>query len=446
MSNRLLVYIVSLYLVLTPTIYAASPSSSGGGKWSTPNITRVALTDVIEATARQQAIRNGTSVTLEAVVQETINRRAIGQVLLKRLLAGGLLVTATQSLLDGIGWVMEDGVYVKYKQVPSSDFPDSKYIWTSIYGNETRCNTAKCAIDKAVAISKNKPEYYDVFSSNLVYEDQLRVKWTFNYKTSQDSPVYTLYQYANASLNPKYDPNKQPETERIVLTDKHVGDLAVGDYTDPVDEKYNKKDKVWTDVENSYKPDVTGNDLNDRINNKFDNAPETDTKPTTKPKIDGDGQKYPAPDTKPGGQGETETKPDGQGTFTLPDWCTWAADNCQWHQEDKQHQTEEKSFWSDIRDWFNWTKEEPTLEDDSLEIDQDDITDYQRKDYVTFGKTCPFSPHQVSLPLGILGQLTFEADLTFICTFGNEARPFVIGLGYLGGFIFLLVGLRNGNG
>ncbi|MBJ8554800.1 hypothetical protein [Acinetobacter bereziniae] len=441
MSNRLLVYIVSLYLVLTPTIYAASPSSSGGGKWSTPNITRVALTDVIEATARQQAIRNGTSVTLEAVVQETINRRAIGQVILKRIFAGGLLVSASQSLIEGVGWVIENGAYVKYKDASS---------------NKDKCFTnTQCQIEWKY---NNVPYPTAASACQAQANDGGIYKGTKDHKTYPDgtlSAVCLIQPFVEADWsneyliygipNPNYKPDQNPQT-KVVLTPEMAGNLAVGDYVDPVDEKYNKKDKVWTDVENSYKPDVTGNDLNDRINNKFDNAPETDTKPTTKPKIDGDGQKYPAPDTKPGGQGETETKPDGQGTFTLPDWCTWAADNCQWHQEDKQHQTEEKSFWSDIRDWFNWTKEEPTLEDDSLEIDQDDITDYQRKDYVTFGKTCPFSPHQVSLPLGILGQLTFEADLTFICTFGNEARPFVIGLGYLGGFIFLLVGLRNGNG
>ena len=112
--KRIFILFLLFSFHLTTFTYAATAPNSGGG-WPNKTITRVGLDDVIEATARQQAIRNGSSVTLEAVVRETVNRQAVGKVLLSRLLAGGLLIGATQSLIEGIGWVMEDGVYVKYK-------------------------------------------------------------------------------------------------------------------------------------------------------------------------------------------------------------------------------------------------------------------------------------------------------------------------------------------
>jgi len=405
MKNIIIFLVLSLFL--TPT-FAAAPSPSGGG-WGPPTVTRVALTDVIEATARQQAIRNGTAVTLEAVVQETINRRAVGQVLLKRLLAGGLLIGATQSLLDGIGWVMEDGIYVKYKLPEGS----------------TQCEINPSACGEYVFLGKDGKTYADYKSAAQVTIDSLIAevptrKYSFDNsncpaKPTKNGNCSVQYKAIHAnniiysvpvsySLNDKYNPNEpKPEPRRIVLTPELAGDLAVGDYTDPVDESKNKKDKVWTDVENAYKPDVTGNDLNDRINNKFDNAPETSNKPSTKPKPNQDGQKYPAPDEKPGGQGETDNKTDPEtgkqtGTFTLPDWCIWAADQCQWHKEEKEvwkeekeQRDSEKSFWQNVTDWFDWTKEEPEKEEepDRPEIDDKGIFSRTFDTVFSLSKQCP---------------------------------------------------------
>lgn len=380
MKNIIIFLVLSLFL--TPTFSATAPSGGGGG-WTNKTVTRVALSDVIEATARQQAMRNGTAVTLEAVVQETINRQAVGKVILKRLLAGGLLISATQSLLDGIGWVMEDGVYVKYKY-PDQDKPDPskpriyEYICLDKKYHNTLAQLETCAL---ADMQKRFPEYFDRAKATMNSPLEGEVK--IFYKKSDS---YTTY-YFNYVENPFYNPSApEQKPERVVLTDQLAGDLAVGDYTDPVDQSKNKKDKVWTDVENSYKPDPTGtgNDLSDKIDNKLDNAPETNNKPSNKPKPDADGQKYPAPDEKPGGQGETENKPNPEtgtqtGTFTLPDWCLWAADQCQWHKEEKEvwkeekkQRDDEKSFWEKVTDWFDWTKEEP---DDKEEPEQPEIDD-----------------------------------------------------------------------
>ncbi|MBK5646372.1 MAG: hypothetical protein I4N51_04160 [Acinetobacter sp.] len=382
MKNIIIFLILSLFL--TPT-FAAAPSPSGGG-WGPPTVTRVALTDVIEATARQQAMRNGTAVTLEAVVQETINRQSIGKVLLKRLLAGGLLIGATQSLLDGIGWVMEDGVYVKYKD--------------NSYGHEFSRISPVNFTDFDTFSKDSFLTGIDLSPSSIALLNSANFQQQVTLTgTCKVSTMYCQGEKTFAVIIRPAETSKQ----KIPLTPDLLGDLAVGDYTDPVDESKNKKDKVWTDVENSYKPDVTGNDLNDKINNKLDNAPETNNKPSNKPKPDGDAQKYPAPDQKPGGQGETDNKTDPEtgnqtGNFTLPDWCLWAADQCQWHKEEKEvwkeekeQRDSEKSFWQKVTDWFDWTKEAPEKEEepDRPEIDDKGIFSRTFDTVFSLSKQCP---------------------------------------------------------
>ncbi|MDN5695181.1 MAG: hypothetical protein L0G61_00615 [Staphylococcus equorum] len=97
----------------------------------------------------------------------------------------------------------------------------------------------------------------------------------------------------------------------------------------------------------------------------------------------------------------------------------------------------------DIKDWLT---KEPELETGELEIKEETLPGYERKDYVQFTNTCPFSSEQVSLPMGVLGSITFTKDLTFICSYASDARPYIIGLGYLGALIYLLYGLRSRNG
>lgn len=99
-----------------------------------------------------------------------------------------------------------------------------------------------------------------------------------------------------------------------------------------------------------------------------------------------------------------------------------------------------------IKDIKDWLTKEPTLENGQLEINNEVLPGYERKDYVQFTNTCPFSPEEVNLPMGVLGSITFTKDLTFICSYGTDARPYIIALGYFGALIYLLYGLRSRNG
>lgn len=99
-----------------------------------------------------------------------------------------------------------------------------------------------------------------------------------------------------------------------------------------------------------------------------------------------------------------------------------------------------------IKDIKDWLTKEPTLENGQLEINNEVLPGYERKDYVQFTNTCPFASEEVNLPMGVLGSITFTKDLTFVCSYALDARPYIIALGYFGALIYLLYGLRSRNG
>ena len=99
-----------------------------------------------------------------------------------------------------------------------------------------------------------------------------------------------------------------------------------------------------------------------------------------------------------------------------------------------------------IKDIKDWLTKEPTLENGQLEINNEVLPGYERKDYVQFTNTCPFTSEEVNLPMGVLGSITFTKDLTFVCNYALDARPYIIALGYFGALIYLLYGLRSRNG
>ena len=100
-----------IFTLISSNSYASTQKSKNG--WTDHSVSRVSLDDivdatekqrfkdVVEATARKQTTKNGSSVVLESVVQETVNRSKVGNVLLKRILGGGLAIGGITALIEG---------------------------------------------------------------------------------------------------------------------------------------------------------------------------------------------------------------------------------------------------------------------------------------------------------------------------------------------------------
>lgn len=101
------------------------------------------------------------------------------------------------------------------------------------------------------------------------------------------------------------------------------------------------------------------------------------------------------------------------GDFALPTFCSWASSFC---------------------DWMDWTKQEPTFDEDTTvdvaEPDAVSASDYQRR-YFEFSHLCP-SPHLI--PITFMGaSQTLELSYEPLCVMADKMRPIIIMVAWIVG-------------
>lgn len=500
MIHRINVFLLSLIIAFAP-VYLISTAYAATPKWVLDYIKaekQINEKKRLKAQLVKQINESGTKKTITAVVETVPTASKVGSAMIKRIYspAGVVGVAAVTSLLNGIGWVMEEGTYVKkipQEQEKPCENESCQWLWRTEINSDKHtssqeaCDYRDMRFNATSSLYKNQTTtatpsgkfvYFQVNGSTVTVMSADCVGTRASRSTGAIENVsHRVTPYA---VNPDYQPSEPKPDIKIPLTAGLLGAMMIGQgYQDP-DPNFDN-DTVntgdWTGVEDSYKEDPSGigNELNDELQDKAERAkPTPDNKPA--PIGSPDYDKEPVNDDdndrkwdEDGNEGKTEntekTDPEtgdvtSEGKFTLPKFCDWAFTVCEWYEdwqesdkklhdhldETSRHQSDEKSFWSSVRSWFDWTKEEPELTDETLEIEQHEVIPYVRENHVSFNAGCPFSPETAVIELGILGNLEFQKDLTFICTFGDQSRPYIQGLGYLGGLVYLLVGIRNGNG
>lgn len=362
-------------------------------------------------------------------------------------------VMAVTQLIEAIGWVMEDGAYVKKKPADHAlvdpNDPSVQYYWKS--GN-FKSVTPLNALEQNLTYLCNSVSSEFCYSKISLIEQQTSSA-SFRYINTQGvSSNTTVYRYSN----PNYKPDSPPPentNQTIPLTPELLGAAMMGEgYHDPVDS--NIDSRVNTGLMNNSVADAynhAGNGVGDELANEMDdklkNAPPT---PDGQPAPFGDPRyKTPPSADKPNvndrswrsdggtadGKAEPIKDPDGNPTggqsisIEFPVFCEWAFTVCKWYDDWKKTD--------------QWMKDEPELKDEKFEVQDEDLPGYQHVDYVKFGQTCPFMPESVVFDYGI-GQMAFDADPSILCTYGEIARPYIIGISHLGCLIYLLFALRNG--
>jgi len=402
----------------------------------------------------QNPIAKGASVAYEGVKNVIINGKNIVKTstalitpnatqvakLLGKGVAGVALSFAVEQLLGKVDWVLDPANnQIRYKEKDAGGVaqPTDNFCW---YGNSSGKSICYSSIESAA--NAECPVFMGIgakFSGRIVEANSSTAYVRCELNGGE------RYATVNKIVNPAYDPNAVPQDkpEKTLPLDTVAAQVISNAESGNSDAKVATTAAAVDIVAEAEKDNAKARPIVNQL--EANSKTETDADANT---ATGEAK----PNTTTGG---TDL------ALEFPTFCGWAPQVCEaaqtvitfpqtltdWWNESKQ---KTDSWAKSISDAYvstkEWFQKEPELKDEPLEIQDQNITDYARKDYVTFGASCPFSPNQVSLPLGVLGELSFESDLTFICTFGNEARPFVIGLGYLGGLIFLLIGLRNGNG
>ncbi|MEN8369086.1 hypothetical protein [Acinetobacter bereziniae] len=386
------------------------------------------IADIVNEAGQKQ------TVARTAVVEQKLNPIKLGQSMMKRIKAVGkgsvpsiLGTVAITGLLEGVGWIMEDGTLVKKKEKETSkdDTSPVLYCGTSSTGKCSSSPQTACDSDRSLGGDSGR-----VYTKNTAIVDPKRPISTIGSTTFPNyvcavtyyfhpnkTPTYDDTYGLNAKLNPNYKPDAKPEYETIPITAHQLGSAMLGEgYNDPVDDTYNKNINTgdYTSVREAYEADPSGvgnepnNDLLDRAKHA---TPTSDGKPAPygdprytnvlKDEKDSSNDRVWNDD---GSQATTEPKkdedgnPTGESTTTFPVFCDWAHVVCDWYddwkasdQVYKDHIDEEKSFWTKVTDWFDWTKEEPEDEQEQEQPEIDDRGIFSRTFDTVFSlsKQCP---------------------------------------------------------
>jgi hypothetical protein len=390
-------------------------------------------------------LADGTGTRVEQLLKRSIavdkpTPSKVGSSMLKRIYSPQAILgtAAVTGLLAAIGWVMEDGVYVK-KYTDDENVPPNGYDYKlPDIGNQPFStnfpwvDSPSKVVAQLEGLDGTKPwgntKVIRISNVTLIkvgeFDYDLRYFEKFDGNTS--GSTYTL------RLPKRISPVPQPEPDVITvpLTAALLGAAMLGEgYKDP-DPKFDN-DRVNTGHDTGVKeiyehdPSGIGDELADVMDDKLKNAkPTDDGQPSYvgDPKYDGRPLGDDRDDlsdrswdekgdeatgtTEPTKDPETGEATGGQSiSLQFPLFCSWASKMCQWYddwkasdkvhqkfEEDvKNHQTEEKSFWQTVKDWFDWTKEEPEPEPDEQQPEPDDQGIFTRTFDTAFSlsKECP---------------------------------------------------------
>lgn len=480
MIHRLNVFLLSLIIAFAPAyVMAVDWPDDKPRNWYYYEMLREEQR--LKVHLKRQINNLGSAKTIEAVVETKPTASKVGGSMMKRIVAspGGAAigVYAVTELIEAIGWVMEEGTYVK--KITTTEVPDNEYEYKASDINASAVATWHRNASQAVAEYKSFSGTVLDANGNSFFIKSATVSgespnYSMTVTTAIKRPNGSLYNESTRTqlLAKRLTQLPPSPTKTVPLTPALLGAAMLGSgYQDP-DPNFNN-DTVntdnWTGVPEAYTPDPSGvgNELADSLEDKADRAPKTpDGKaaPIGDPKYqdtldDNDDANDRQWDGEQGTGGETSNteKTDPvtgekitEGTFNLPKFCDWAMTVCEWYEgwkktdvkvnqhidDTKQHQTEEKSFWQSVKDWFNWTKEDDLPEKDETDLKVETPLELQNYS-VSWNEQCPESQ---TVNVGFHG---IEKEITiinwaFVCSMDYIIKPAVIAFASLSGLYIIL--------
>jgi hypothetical protein len=449
-----------------------------------------AANGMINADITQRVTVDGSNATINTKVSipandDTFARKTASHA--KNLLRGGAYAAGAAAamglILDGVGWVIDEGGKVNRIADPNASNSEGMYCVSSTH----------CSYSIPQLINdywKNSPDEYKYVSHTISGSSGIATV-----RNEQGGTLQTGF-YVNT--NPNYDPSA-PKTQPV--SDAEMEDAFYNWFknnthslTDPVttyiyspkDSQGNALPKSPPGSDPSFGPNEITDEMMDNymehrdanLQNPYTTSIQDSTQTDTTQNPDGsktttttnpDGSKTTTrtdtktdPDTGevtttvtetttlPDGststktETSTQTKPKPE-TSELPAFCEYAATLCTWMNRDTEHKADEKSLWEKITDWFDWTKENEELPDDNEtpEIKELEIDDL---DTGTFKATagCP-APIQVPVDFGKGGNV--EISYEPLCQFAEKWSFVAPLIGFLSGAMIIVgVGRKGEDG
>lgn len=426
-----------------------------------------AANDMINADITQRVTVDGSNATINTKVSIPANDDSFKRNTAKHaknLLKGGAVAVgaaiAMDKILDGVGWVIDEGGKVtRHPKEEEIDISNFEYLYSSSSFPELGKLKSVSALANAVTASANKKWPHVGYSVYSVSSD------SFTTQNGKQTPYsYQTWPVAKTK-NSAYNPSAPPP-QNIPVSDGEIEDAFFNWFknnthslTDPVttyiyspkDSQGNALPKSPTGSDPSFGPNEITDEMMDNymehrdanLQNPYTTSIQDSTQTDTTQNPDGsktttttnpDGSKTTTrtdtktdPDTgevtttvtetttMPDGststktETSTQTKPKPE-TTELPAFCEYAASLCAWLNKDIEHKVEEKSLWEKITDWFDWTKEESDNkdEDTKVEVSEMDIPDVKTNLFNASGQCPPDFSYPFPLPTGGTYNITYS--------------------------------------
>lgn len=427
-----------------------------------------AANDMINADITQRVTVDGSNATINTKVSipandDTFARKTASHA--KNLLRGGAwaagAAVAMDVILDGVGWVIDEGGKVTKKpnlndSCGATNCQSAPTLYKCNSTNYSSCRKYFSSPSASInAFLKEVGSTVTVTTCNT----------STRYCDLSGSTPYGRQISFDSSSNPNYNPSA-PQPQNVPVPDGEMEDAFYNWFknnpnsvTDPVTTYiYSPKDSQGNALPKSPEgtdPSFGSNEITDEMMNNYmehrnanlqnpytttiGDSTQTDTsqnpdgsKTTTTTNPDGS-KTTTRTDTKTDPDSgevtttvtETTTNPDGSTstktetstqtkpkpeTTDLPAFCDYAATLCTWINRDTEHKADEKSLWEKITDWFDWTKEEPDHKDDDTEVDVSEIQipDVKTNLFNASGQCPPDFSYPFPLPNGRTYTITYS--------------------------------------
>lgn len=414
-----------------------------------------AANGMINADITQRVTVDGSNATINTKVSIPANDDSFKRNTAKHaknLLKGGAVAVgaaiAMDQILDGVGWVIDEGGKVNKKAPVDGTHPSVQYYYASSVTskNYTDINSLCKGIAGYYGWEKN---YSCTLRGNDVYvkdptgyrfhlgqrmpnpnynpttpaptqpvpdgemEDAF-YNWFKNNPQSITDPV-TTYIYSPKDSQGNALP-KSPEGKDPSFGPNEITDEMMDNYMEHRDA--NMQNPYTTSIQDSTQTDTTQNpDGSKTTTTTNPDGSKTTTRTDTKTDPDTgeitttvtETTTMPDGSTSTKTETSTQTKPKPE-TSELPAFCEYAASLCTWMNRDTEHKADEKSLWEKITDWFDWTKEEPDHKDEDTNVDvsEMDIPDVKTNLFNASGQCPPDFSYPFPLPTGGTYNITYS--------------------------------------
>lgn len=369
----------------------------------------------------------------------------------------GIAGVALYGLVEGVGWIIENGIVKKLDETeapPDSSFPyiyKASNTYNGVVPISATIDGLRDTIEKWHETNNNREYTFSKYTQPYPdYPNIFEIQWTYKIGSS----TYTQKSEVKKVANPNFDPNYQPKY--VPVSPSEMGNEIIDSPAAP---------QILPDIYNPNNPVSRPSPAPDLADKALENAP-----PIPKQNPNGDTKPKPNEDTDGDGQPDTfnPEKPSVGTEFTLPEFCSWAVTVCEWYtkykedsdlakehreaekqvwtqeeiarQEEKQQREDEKSFWQKVEDWFDWSKEDSDLpENEQPEIIDLPVPDL-KEDAIKWNSQCPAD---VQIPINLQG---VSSTITFSwspwCQLLDVIKPAIIASAYIGA-AFIVLGLRT---